>query len=132
MRAFEKSRRLHYNLIAVSDDVLNAVVTKTLDGTELPKWAEIELYAPIPVDADRSRVAEAKARAREGLYYNEEKTEELRGRADEGSERASRVSGEAVSSGCSMFVKPVHGGTGGSGSVSAQRGRQRGSWRSYE
>ena len=64
-RTFERLKRAQYNLFRVSDEALVESIVSALEGKELPEWAEAEFQQPIPVGADKTRIAEAEASAQE-------------------------------------------------------------------
>jgi hypothetical protein len=66
-KRFERLKRCHFNLFRVSDAVLIERIVSTLEGKELPEWADRELQEPIPYGSDKGRISEAEAWAHETM-----------------------------------------------------------------
>jgi hypothetical protein len=62
---FERLRRRFYNTRGVTTATLLAEILSILRQTEEPVWARAELERAIPADADKQRLVEAEARARD-------------------------------------------------------------------
>lgn len=64
---FERLRRMHYNLINVSDEALTASIDAIQQGDPTPDWAEEEFQKPIPADAHQWQVRNAERNAKEEM-----------------------------------------------------------------
>ena len=64
-KEYERQRRRHYNLQVVTTAALMAEVLATVRQTEEPAWVREELEQPIQADADKQRLVEAEAWARD-------------------------------------------------------------------
>ncbi len=64
-KGYERQRRRHYNLRVATTAALMAEVLAMVRQTEEPAWAREELERPIPADANKQRLVEAEAWARD-------------------------------------------------------------------